>query len=78
MNLVNHILKNSKVSLFFNQDGYCVQAWVFNYNEIIDFSSNEIVLPFLTISGSKLLITRLEDDIVEISGQVEEIKTKKA
>lgn len=77
MNLVNHILKNSKVSLFFNQDGYCIQVWIFNYHEILDFSSNEIVLPFLTITGSKLLITRLEDDIVEISGEIEEVKTKK-
>lgn len=77
MNLVNHIFKNSKASLFFNQDGECIQVWIFNYHEIIDFSSNEIILSFLSIVGSKLLITRLEDDIIEISGQIEEVKTQK-
>lgn len=77
MNLVNQIFKNSKASLFFDQNGNCIQTWVFNYSEIIDFSKEKIVLSFLTIIGSELLITRLDEDIVEISGKIEEIETKK-
>lgn len=77
MRIVKHILKNSKLSFFFDENNHCVQVYIFHYQDVLDFSNDLIELPFVRIIGNALLITRLEEDNLEITGNIEKIEFQK-
>ncbi len=77
MKIVDQIIKNTKISLFLGEDGICFQAYIFNYHHINDFSTEKIDFLDFSILGSNLLITRMEDEEIEINGTIQEIKFKK-
>lgn len=77
MKIVKHMLKNSKLSFFFDEDGNCIQTYIFNYQDVLDFSNCLIELPFVKIIGDTLLITRLEEDNLEITGNIEKVEFQK-
>ena len=77
MKVVKQMLKNGKLSLFLNEDNSCIQAFIFNYQDVLDFSDCLLELPFAKIKGHSLLITRMEEDNLEITGTIETIEFQK-
>ncbi len=73
MNMVNQLLKNSKISLFFDEQNTCILIYVFHYQMVLDYCKEYVKLQFATIKGSDLFITRMEDDQLEIRGKIEKI-----
>lgn len=73
MNMVNQLLKNSKISLFFDEQNTCILIYVFHYQMMLDYCKEYVKLQFATIQGSDLFITRMEDDQLEISGKIKNI-----
>ncbi len=65
---------NSKVSIFVDDQFLIYKVVFYNYLNLYDFSKDIIVIDKILISGNDLLITKLEDNIIEINGKVKEIK----
>ena len=65
---------NSKVS-FFIDDKFLIYKLIFyNYSHLYDFSEDVINIDKMLIIGNDLLITKLEDNVIEINGKIKEIK----
>lgn len=65
---------NSKVS-FFIDDKFLIYKLIFyNYSNLYDFSEDVINIDKMLIIGNDLLITKLEDNVIEINGKIKEIK----
>ena len=46
----------------------------YNYSNLYEFSEDVINIDKILIIGNELLITKLEDNIIEINGKIKEIK----
>ena len=67
---------NSKISIFISED-ILNKIIYFNYNRINGFNDNYIDIDNFIIKGDRLSISKLEDNIIEIFGNIEEIRNTK-
>lgn len=74
MNILNKLLDNKKISLFIDDDLCCKKVIIYQFNKLIEYTSELIIINNLLIMGNCLVIKRLEDEEIEIQGQIKEIK----
>lgn len=65
---------NSKISIFIDDKMSIYKVIFYNYSNLYDFSEDVINIDKILITGNELLITKLEDNIIEINGKIKEIK----
>ena len=65
----------SKISVFINNDGFC-KIIFYNYFNLIDFNQKLINIDNCLIYGDNLILNKLEDSIIEISGKIKAIEKK--
>ena len=68
-NKINNYIDPKDMEIYISRNG----IYISNYNNIVCFNDNKIVLDKVSILGSKLVIKRLKKDELFICGNIDNI-----
>lgn len=61
-------INKAKISFFFNEKNQIVKALIYNFGQVIDFTTVKITFNNYEIVGQNLKIMKMEDQEIEIAG----------
>lgn len=72
MNFINNEINGGKISIFFDNNNCPFKAIIYNIGKVDLFDENTISFGQIKINGKNLKISLMEEDIVEIKGQIKD------
>ena len=74
---MNYLVFNnySKVTLFINNKNKIYKLIYIRYIQIFKYDDSEIIIDNKKIIGDKMIIEKMEDEIIEVVGEITKIET---
>lgn len=73
---MNYLVFNnySKVTLFVNNENKIYKLIYIQYIRIFKYDGSEIIIDNIKIMGDKMIIEKMEDEIIEVVGEITKIE----